>query len=152
MLDLAIYHLSIIYQCPIYLPLSPSPPLNKNIFSCSECVVRNIKMNSKFLRYFGHGGGGRGGHMALARCSHLSRLSGPGVSNLSTQLAKFPLMNRYELAPCFKIPTAFLVHIWQTYALLPNLSLLNPVKPWHEGKCNTNFQKQWKLNLWAQQP
>ena len=47
-------------------------------------------------------------------------------------------------APCFKTPTAFVVHIWQTHALAPYLSLLNPVEMLCEGKCHTNLvQKQW---------
>lgn len=38
---------------------------------------------------------------------------------------------------------AFVVHTWQTHALPPYLSLLNPNKPPREGKCNTNLiQKQ----------
>jgi hypothetical protein len=39
---------------------------------------------------------------------------------------------------------AFVVHIWQTHALLLYLSLWNPVEPLHEGKCHTKLvQKQW---------
>jgi hypothetical protein len=42
-------------------------------------------------------------------------------------------------ASCFKSPMVFAVHIWQPYALTLYLSLLNPDKPLHEGKHNTNF-------------
>ena len=64
------------------------------------------------------------------------------LQNLSTQLAKFPLVGRCQPAPCFtpRPPTAFVVHIWQTHALLP----LNPVKLLCEGKRHTNLvRKQW---------
>jgi hypothetical protein len=66
--------------------------------------------------------------------------------NLSTQqVATIP-------NPCFKSPTAFVVHLRQTHALLPYLSLLNPDEPPREGKHNTNLvQKRRKLNRWTQQ-
>ena len=60
---------------------------------------------------------------------------------------KYPQFTKLPLAcqlPCFKSPTAFVVHIWQTHALPPYLSLLNPDELPCEGKCNTNLvQKQW---------
>lgn len=47
-------------------------------------------------------------------------------------------------APCFNSPKTFAVDLRQTHTLLPYLSLLNPDKPPHEGKRNTNaVQKQW---------
>ena len=50
-------------------------------------------------------------------------------------------------ALCFKTP---MVHIWQTHALPPYLSPLNPAKLPHEGKHHTNLvQKQWYR--WVQQ-
>jgi hypothetical protein len=56
------------------------------------------------------------------------------------------------LTPCFKSPTALVVHIWQTNTLSPYLSLLNSVEPPCEGKHHIDLvQKQWQLNLWAQQ-
>ena len=75
----------------------------------------------------------------------LWRISDSELQNLSTQLAKFPLMGCYYACPM--LPTAFAVYIWQTHALSPYLSLLNPVDPLHEGKCHTNLvQKQWHNN------
>ena len=41
-------------------------------------------------------------------------------------------------APCFKTPMAFVVHTWQTHALWPYLSLLNPDElPLKENKTQT---------------
>jgi hypothetical protein len=55
-------------------------------------------------------------------------------------------------ALCFKSSTAFVVHIRQTHTLLPYLSLWNPEEQPCERKHNTNsVQRQWWLNLWAQQ-
>ena len=63
--------------------------------------------------------------------------------NVSTQLARFPLASHYHANPCFKSPMAFVVHLWQTQALLLYLSLLNPDELLSEGKCRTNLvQKQ----------
>jgi hypothetical protein len=46
-------------------------------------------------------------------------------------------------APCFKLPWPFVVHFWQSHALLPYFSLWNPVKPPREMKQRTNLvQKQ----------
>ena len=66
------------------------------------------------------------------------------LHNLSTQLTSSHWQVATMPAPCFKSPMAFVVHIWQTHALPPYLSLLNPDEPPHEGKHNTNLvQKQW---------
>jgi hypothetical protein len=44
----------------------------------------------------------------------------------------------------FKLPMAFVLHIWQTHALPLHLSLLNPDRLPRKGKRNTNLvQKQW---------
>jgi hypothetical protein len=56
----------------------------------------------------------------------------------------FPLVGGYHTSPMLQIPKDLVVHIWQTHALLPNLSLLNPTEPLQEGKCHTDLvQKQW---------
>jgi hypothetical protein len=47
------------------------------------------------------------------------------LHNLSIQLDRFPLVVATMPTPCFKSPTAFVVHIWQTHTLPPYLSLLN---------------------------
>ena len=51
-----------------------------------------------------------------------SKISPPSLLSSHWWVATMP-------APCFKFPTAFVVHIWQTHALLLYLSLWNPVKP-----------------------
>ena len=60
---------------------------------------------------------GTGGHMAPAGCSHLRRLSGPELQNLSTQLTKFLLAGYYHASPIFQNPQKSLcvVYIWQTH-------------------------------------
>jgi hypothetical protein len=66
------------------------------------------------------------------------------LHNLSTQLSRFPLAVATTPTLCFKSPVAFVVHTWQTHALWPYLSLLNPDELPCEGKHNTNLvQKQW---------
>jgi hypothetical protein len=75
-----------------------------------------------------------------------SRLSDSELQNLST--TEIPLSFHWPVvttpAPHFKTPRTFVVHIRQTQALPPYLSLLNPDEPLCEGKHNTNLvQEQW---------
>jgi hypothetical protein len=61
-----------------------------------------------------------------------SKISPPSSPSSLWRVATTP-------APCFKIPTVFVVHIWQTHTLPPYPSLLNPIEPPREGKCHTNL-------------
>ena len=104
------------------------------------CVEGNIIKNDKFLCY------------TLLLSALVVLLASSYLTETLTQSSKISpsclLSSHWQVviivAPCSKTPTAFVVHIRQTHALLPYLSLLSPVKLLQEEIYHTSLaQKQW---------